>query len=208
MNVNMNQALLNTTSNGVKYYNTKDLNEITIDDNAGTITVKPASGEWEDVYTKDVSSLSFAKATDPGTGGDIENNGIEITEAKGWLESLYVEWKPFTGADSYNVYVKGGQYADFTKIDDQLVRGYAAYLRADALGLKAGNYIVKVAPVIGGTEDASKASTASGLDVRNFNRDGYAHNNMTGGVGAYNNDGTLKDEIGRASCRERVSLRV
>lgn len=193
MNVNMNQALLNTTSNGVKYYNTKDLNEITIDDNAGTITVKPASGEWEDVYTKDVSSLSFAKATDPGTGGDIENNGIEITEAKGWLESLYVEWKPFTGADSYNVYVKGGQYADFTKIDDQLVRGYAAYLRADALGLKAGNYIVKVAPVIGGTEDASKASTASGLDVRNFNRDGYAHNNMTGGVGAYNNDGTLKD---------------
>ncbi|MFA4046096.1 pectate lyase [Prevotella sp. PCHR] len=193
MNVNMNQALLTATGNDVKYYNTKELNDITIDDVAGTITVRPASGEWEDVFTKNVSNISFAKAIDQGTSGDIENNGIEITEAKGWHEALFVEWKPFTGADSYNVYVKGGQYPDFTKIDDQLVRGYGSYLRADALGLKAGdNYIVKVAPVVGGNEDATKASTASGLKVINFNRDGYAHSNITSGVGAYNNDGTLK----------------
>ncbi len=193
MDVNMNQALLTTvTGNAVKYYNTKELEDITIDNATGTVTVKPATGAWEDVFTKNISNISFAKAINQGTGGDIENKGIEITEAKGWHEALFVEWKPFTGADSYNVYVKGGQYADFTKIDDQLVRGYASYLRADALGLKAGTYTVKVAPVIGGQADETKASTASNLQVINFNRDGYAHSNTTSGIGAYNNDGTLK----------------
>lgn len=193
MNVNMNQALLNTTNNGVKYYNTKELGEIAIDNEAGTITVRPTSGEWEDIFTQNISSLSFAKAINQGDGGDIVNGDIEITEAKGWHEALFVEWKPLTGADSYNVYVKGGQYAEFTKIDNQLIRGYASYLRADALGLKAGSYTVKVAPVIGGAEDDSKSSTASAINVINFNRDGYAHSNTASGVGAYNNDGTLKD---------------
>lgn len=193
MNVNMNQALLTTvTGNAVKYYNTKELEDITIDNAAGTVTVKPAAGDWQDVFTNNISNISFAKAINQGQGGDIENNGIEITEAKGWQEALFVEWKPFTGADSYNVYVKGGQYSDFTKIDDQLVRGYASYLRADALGLKAGTYAVKVAPVISEKEDETKASTASNLQVVNFNRDGYAHSNTTSGIGAYNNDGTLK----------------
>jgi len=194
MNVNMNQALLTTaTGNAVKYYNTKELEDITIDNETGTVTVKPATGDWQDVFTQNISNISFAKAVNQGGSGDIENNGIEITEAKGWHEALFVEWKPFDGADSYNVYVKGGQYADFTKIDDQLVRGYGSYVRADALGLKAAqDYTVKVAPVVNGTEDATKASTASNIQVVNFNRDGYAHSNMTTGVGAYNNDGTLK----------------
>lgn len=194
MNVNNNQALLTTTAgNVVKYYNTKELEDITIDNATGTVTVKPATGDWQDVFTQKIGNISFAKAINQGGSGDIENNGIEITEAKGWHEALFVEWKPFTGADSYNVYVKGGQYTDFTKIDDQLVRGYGSYLRADALGLKAAtDYIVKVAPVVGGQEDATKASSASNITVINFNRDGYAHSNMTTGVGAYNNDGTLK----------------
>ncbi|MBR2253933.1 MAG: pectate lyase, partial [Prevotella sp.] len=35
--------------------------------------------------------------------------------------------------------------------------------------------------------------TATNLVVKNVNRDGYAHYNATEGIGAYNNDGTLKD---------------
>lgn len=194
MNVNANQALLTTiTGNAVKYYNTKELRDITLDNATGAVTVNPVSGEWQDVFTKDVSNISFAKAINQGESGDIDNNGIEIIEAKGWHEALFVEWKQFAGADSYNVYVKGGQYSDFTKIDEQLIREYGSYVRADALGLKAEqNYIVKVAPVIGGAEDATKASFASNIQVVNFNRDGYAHSNISTGVGAYNNDGTLK----------------
>ena len=126
--------------------------------------------------------------------GAIQNNGIQITTAAGWNESLYAEWEHFEGADNYNVYVKGGQYADYTKIDGQLVRSYGSYNRADAVGLKAGDdYSIKVVPVINAKEEESKASIATNIIVRSFNRDGYAHHQASAGIGAYNNDGTLKE---------------
>ena len=126
--------------------------------------------------------------------GAIQNNGVQITTAAGWNESLYAEWEHFEGADNYNVYVKGGQYADYTKIDGQLVRSYGSYNRADAVGLKAGDdYSIKVVPVINAKEEESKASIATNIIVRSFNRDGYAHHQASAGIGAYNNDGTLKE---------------
>lgn len=132
-----------------------------------------------------------AAAFDAGT---IQNNGVQITTAAGWNESLYAEWEQYEGATSYHVYVKGGQYADYTMIDHQLVRNYGTYNRADALGLKAAaDYTVKVVPVISGSENESKASTATNIIVRNFRRDGYAHHHAEAGIGAYNDDGTLKD---------------
>lgn len=126
--------------------------------------------------------------------GVIQNNGVQITTAAGWNESLYAEWEHFEGADNYNVYVRGGQYADYTKIDGQLVRSYGSYNRADAVGLKAGDdYSIKVVPVINAKEEESKASIATNIIVRSFNRDGYAHHQASAGIGAYNNDGTLKE---------------
>ena len=100
---------------------------------------------------------------------------------------------PFAGATSYNVYVKGGQYAEYTRIDRELVRDYGSYGRADILGLKAGEgYEVKVVPVDANGEVANAATTATGIKVVNYNREGFAHLNYSG-VGAYNDDGTLKD---------------
>ena len=126
--------------------------------------------------------------------GEIHNNGVQITLAAGWNESLYAEWENLDGADNYHVYVRGGLYADYTKIDGQLVRSYGSYNRADAVGLKAANdYSIKVVPIINGTEDESKASTATGIIVKNHNRDGYAHHQASAGIGAYNDDGTLKE---------------
>ena len=70
-----------------------------------------------------------------------------ITKEYGWFESAAVEWEAVSGATDYNVYVKpaGGTY---TKLDKELVRKYADFYRADALGLKAGSYQMKVVPVI------------------------------------------------------------
>ena len=118
---------------------------------------------------------------------------VQITEARGWLESAYVKFGLVDGAKTYNVYVKGGQYADYTKIDAQLVRNYGTYGRADVVGLKAGSYLIKVVPVgADGTELTAQENKTADLEVRNYNRDGYAHYNVSEGVGAYNNDGTLK----------------
>ena len=139
--------------------------------------------------------MAVALTTAASDSGVIQNNGVQITTAAGWNESLYAEWEHFEGADNYNVYVKGGQYADYTKIDGQLVRSYGSYNRADAVGLKAGDdYSIKVVPVINAKEEESKASIATNIIVRSFNRDGYAHHQASAGIGAYNNDGTLKED--------------
>ena len=52
---------------------------------------------------------------------------VSILDLGGWFESGYVTW---TGDNqNYTVYIKGGQYADFTAIDKELVRKYDGYYR-------------------------------------------------------------------------------
>ena len=82
----------------------------------GTVTVNGSANAWQDVFTHSVSNISFAKAAERGESGEVTENGIKITESKGWQESLYAKWTLVSDAKSYNVYVKGGQYADYTKI--------------------------------------------------------------------------------------------
>ncbi|MBQ0073023.1 MAG: Ig-like domain-containing protein [Prevotella sp.] len=115
-----------------------------------------------------------------------------ITEQGGWYEAAYVKWSAVAGATDYYVYVKkaGGSY---TKLDKELVRKYPSYFRADAVGLAAGSYQMKVVPVIGGTENASEAMESSAMTVVASDRNGFAHVGQSAGVGAYKNDGTLKD---------------
>ena len=118
---------------------------------------------------------------------------VIIYESAGWLESAYLKWQPVDGAASYNVYVSGEGLTN-KKIDNQLIRNYGTYYRADVLGLKAGSYTIKVAPVI--SEIEVEATTTSTLTVEAHDRSGFAFSN--GRVpGAYKADGTPK-EIGRA----------
>ena len=184
-----NQAVITLKNDEKRFYNTETLSSI--DFNGSDVKVNVGSKNY--TFKNNVAGISFRKAEK--NSGDIDNKDglVEITKAAGWLETAYVEFKDFAGATNYNVYVKGGQYSDFTKIDGQLVRGYGSFNRADALGLKAGTYEIKVVPVNGGGEMASAANTATNIEVKNVNRDGYAHHNATEGIGAYKNDGTLKD---------------
>ncbi len=184
-NSKVNQMYVTTNAGDVKYYNTADLTSVKFEGDKTIIT--PKSGAENDEYDASVQAISFAKKADQGESGDIENPAgvIQIIEAKGWQESAYLKWAPFEGASSYNVYV------DDKKIDAQLVRQYASYYRADVLGLKAGTYSVKVVPVNAEGTEIDGANTASNLVVKSFNREGFAHFKYDG-VGAYNNDGTLK----------------
>lgn len=184
-NSKVNQMYVTTKSGDVKYYNTADLTSVKFEGDKTIIT--PKSGAENDEYDASVQKISFAKKVEQGESGDIDNPAgvIQITEAKGWQESAYLKWAPFEGASSYNVYV------DDKKIDAQLVRQYASYYRADVLGLKAGTYSVKVVPVNAEGTEITGANTASNLVVKSYNREGFAHFKYDG-VGAYNNDGTLK----------------
>lgn len=192
MDMGRNQAVLTTLDGTLAYYNTADVARMDIDNARGTVTVSGKEGGWHDTFTEAVAGIDFMKAEGPGTAPALDNRGVTLTEARGWLEAAYVKWLPLEGASAYRVYVRGGQYADFTAIDSELVRNYGTYLRADVPGLRAGTgYALRVVPVAGGAEDTGRASTASGITVAAHDRSGFAHTGDTA-VGAYNNDGTLK----------------
>ena len=186
-NSKVNQMCVTTNAGDVKYYNTAELASVKFEGNKTVIA--PNDGSDNDEYDASVREINFAKKVESGENGGIENPAgvVQITEAKAWLESAYLKWVPFEGASSYNVYI------DDKKIDTQLIRQYASYFRADVLGLKAGTYSVKVVPVNAEGKEMAGANTATNLVVKSHNREGFAHFNFEG-IGAYNNDGTLKPD--------------
>lgn len=185
-----NQALIINSNSSLKYYNTADITKIAIDKD----TLYVCGTDWQDVYYTP-KNVSFAKASGSSTGGKISNEDgkVEITEAKGWLESAYVKFKKLGDCTLYHVYIKGGDFASYTRIDSMLVRSYGDTYRADMVGLKAGNYDMKVVPVSKGKELAENANEATAMTVLNYDRSGFAHLDNTG-VGAYNDDGSLKSD--------------
>jgi len=118
---------------------------------------------------------------------------VTIHNVAGWFESGYVTWSEVTGATHYDVYISADGTDNWTKLDRELVRRYPDYLRADAVGLKAGNYQFKVVPVNADGEMSSEATISSPFLVTAHDRAGFAHVDMDEGIGAYKNDGTLKE---------------
>lgn len=126
----------------------------------------------------------------------LGENTISLVESKGWHESAYVKWTPLNNAESYNVYYKKSNEDSYTKIDTQLIRKYPDYYVADAVGLEAGSYVIKVAPVINGIEFMDLATETNELVVDNYVREGFAFSSNSPysyTTGAYNKNGTLKD---------------
>ena len=111
-----------------------------------------------------------------------------LKEYNAYNEGAYVIFnvKNSTNAANSSVaYSKDGK--TFTTIDKELIRydDNTKTARADILGLKAGSYVLKV-------NNGEGESITSTINVSADDRSGYAHFNRTTGVGAYNNDGTLK----------------
>lgn len=119
--------------------------------------------------------------------------GIVDLQAHGWLESAYVTWSPVDGVSDYNVYIAPEGSSSWTQLDPQLIRRYPDQLRADALGLKAGQYLFKVVPANADGELTAESTESVPVAVLAHDRSGFAHVGMGEGIGAYQNDGTLKE---------------
>ncbi|WP_207715644.1 hypothetical protein [Lacrimispora defluvii] len=121
--------------------------------------------------------------------------GILLTESGGWFESAYIKWNPVSNAVSYNVYIKPSIADDsaYVQIDNELIRKYPAYWRADAVGLAAGQYIMKAEAIL---PNNTKESIISGvITVRANDRTGFAFSRDSqykSGSGAYRENGILK----------------
>lgn len=181
-NTSKNQAVLTMKDGSQKYYDTESVTSIDFANGGADVTVNHTAGSY--TFKNQVQGVGFNK---------VVKGVVQVNEAKGWLESAYVKFGKLDGAKGYHVYVKGGPYSEYTKIDHQLVRNYGTYGRADVVGLPAGTYSLKVVAVNGsGVEVSSTACETEALQVKNYNREGFAHKGVSG-VGAYNDDGTLKE---------------
>lgn len=130
-----------------------------------------------------------------GTGEVVDRGEFVINKCGGLNESAYIEFAKVSNATSYNVYLRGNNDSDYKKLDDSIayVREISSSsMRVDLLGLAAGNYVVKIIPVVDTVEKLSWAAICK-IGVVEYDRSGYAHFKYTEGVGAYKDDGTLKD---------------
>ncbi|WP_435923426.1 pectate lyase [Paenibacillus sp. DYY-L-2] len=101
-----------------------------------------------------------------------------------------------SNAEGYNVYVKsaGASDSSYQQVDNELIRKYPTYWRADAVGLAAGNYIMKVEARL--TNGSKVSAVSNTLSVASHDRSGFAFSSDSQygtGSGAYNDDGTLKN---------------
>lgn len=124
------------------------------------------------------------------------NSGVSILDSEGWLESANVEWNSVQNATGYNVYYKSASASDseYKQLDNQLIREYASYYRADALGLAQGNYVIKIVPIVNNQEVPSSQSITKTLSVKANTREGFAFSEqspMGTSSGGYNDNGTV-----------------
>ncbi len=121
--------------------------------------------------------------------GKYFQSSLSITTVSGYEEGFYVELpkQPSTELANYSFYYRASGETSFTPIDKELVREKDNILRCDMVGLKAGNYEVKVS-----LQTTETLESIRDVRVDEQDRSGYAHFQNQNGIGAYNNDGTLK----------------
>ena len=126
-------------------------------------------------------------------GYKINTGALENVEDYGaYEESMYVVMQDDVTADLKVTYNAAGSNS-VTAVPSELIRTVNGATRVDIVGVSAGTYDINLS--IGGTN-----FTLDDITVEAYDRSGYAHfdpdapNYMyANGIGAYENDGTLKD---------------
>ncbi len=181
--------------------------KITIHESSTDLTEEEKQAKTSEDNTVTPGGTEATGVMDTPTTADVSNATVNIVKSEGWLNSAYIVFEQVEGA-TYKV------LCDDVEIDAPLIRYYDTYtyyeqsenadlqvtwtkktlskvVRADALGLAAGEHTMKVCTV--GTENTSEYSTAS-MKVVDHDRSGFAFApSATTTPGAYKADGTLKD---------------
>lgn len=117
--------------------------------------------------------------------GYIKQNLDFITDYQTYEEGLYVIIDTTNITDIDVKYTKNGS-TNWYNADPNLIRLVENKVRVDIIGLTKGTYSLKI-------KLADKEVIITDLDINNYDRSGYAHFNYKTGIGAYLDDGSLKD---------------
>lgn len=117
----------------------------------------------------------------------FEESILKITSSSGYNEGLYIEFEKLNNVSltDYNISYKLSSSTSYIAVDKELIREKDNIIRCDIVGLPKGTYDVQIA-VEGKTLNQS-------FNVAEDDRSGYAHFGNTSGIGAYTNDGSLKN---------------
>lgn len=171
-------------SNGQKVDLSKRKGHIVSDSDAANINIINYMKNWTPSI---VNASSGSQQTDPQPTtqqGSTNVNDKAITKCGGWFETGYAEWDSSAIGSNVQVSYATSGSSVFTQVDSVLIRGN----RVDIPGLKGNTeYTIKIV--------GSSASATAVVKTMSYDRSGYAHYNYSSGVGAYNNDGTLKTGV-------------
>ena len=146
-------------------------------------TVKPSTSSSSSVKPSTSSASS-------STSSSTNVSNLSAFDLDADMETASLKWNKdnLNTQRNYRAYIQK-ENSEYEEIDSELIREYDEYYRVDALGLTTGNYRFKIETYI----DNKLVDTyvSSYVDVIPHVREGFAFKN--GAVGAYNLDGTLKD---------------
>ncbi|MBQ3786257.1 MAG: hypothetical protein II799_03185, partial [Lachnospiraceae bacterium] len=135
-----------------------------------------------ELLQEDIADVPFDVKEEDSEGS------LSFIEEKGYAEGAYVT---FNGAstDKYHAYVSTSPDGDWTPLDDELIRYYVnGTWRVDALGLTSRTwYYIKV------QKDGGESLVSAPLYVYAHDRSGFAWAGGGTASGAYNEDGSLKE---------------
>ena len=164
---------------------------------AGSHTIKKGNGTsnlyYIDIVPNGSSGTTAPQSTTTPTytttarQNSSSNGSFQMVQAGGWNECLYGVFQGISDADVTGVSFSGPMSGSLRGDDfTYLVRDTSdGNLRVDIPGLSAGTYTLHLTTTKGN-------ATVSDIQVDAQDRSGYAHFNYSAGVGAYNDNGTLK----------------
>ena len=122
---------------------------------------------------------------------EINTKIISVNTINGLNEQIHLNISANENYD-YTVYYKNDEDAEYSELDKNLMIASEGKLDCYILGIKKGKYTVKIKAEGVSTEDEATLICTE-IDVAAQDRSGYAHFGYSDGVGAYNDDGTVKE---------------
>lgn len=154
-----------------------------------------SSSTSSSLCSSSISTSSSSNSSSSSSSSIPTTSNLVAFDLDGDMETASLKWQKdnLNIKKRYRVYIQKDT-EKYVEIDSELIREYKDYYRVDALGLSAGKYRFKVETFLDETAvnaDISDVYVSDYVDVVSHVREGFAF--TKGSVGAYNDDGTLKD---------------
>ena len=173
-----------STNRGGRIYSIKMTD--TYNSSTPSSTTKPTSTSTPTFTTSSSSNTTSTPSIDIP---DSDKTEIEIIEANDYGNSCYGIFSPIINHENssdYTISYKKANTSDYITLDKELLRKENNNFRYDIVGLTKGEYTIRIQA----KNTVYKEYTTF---ISEYDKSGYAHFNYNSGIGAYNNDGSLKD---------------